>query len=531
MRFADLHLHNHTGSLLWLRPNAKRHKAKDEYHPWTVISDSRKALEKARMGSAYSQADLVKAWNGKLRLSFNSLYPIEKGFFHTSLIGISGENRYLKALTRALSADQLPLRDVLHMFVQHVPDATIDHIQSGLYDYWNFLNEEYEFVCARDGKVTRNNIHTPFIWRQIFENERKRRRKYPDELDATGKYVIPKNKAQLATCLTDDVMTMVLTIEGAHAFGVDIGVAERKARIDHVRRTWTHPVFFVTFAHHFDNGLCGHANSFPKIATYVMDQTPRKNQGFTSIGRTVIRHLLALNEQLDHDPDIGYRMLIDVKHMSATSRKQFYQDVVEPCLNKGDIIPVIASHCGFSGLTTLDQHIAAQNDERDDHFDPSGRFNPWNINVCQEDVRMIVRTGGLFGLSLDQRILGVHSDEKKAGGRNSILAAWDNVRAVLDAAYSDPSLSAIEKPRIWQCLSFGSDFGGWIDPINDYATLLQYSRLREDLITAIQRDRASAHPSPAVLHLDTSSKIHEAVEGLCYANAKDFVLRNYPVAT
>ena len=527
MRFADLHLHNHTASLLWLWPNARRHERQGDYHPWTVVSDNRKALEKAAMGSAYSQADLVKAWNGKLRLSFNSLYPIEKGFFTTSMQGISGENRLLKAFTRALSTHKLPLRKALHMIVQHVPDAMVDHIQSRAYDYWSFLNEEYGFVRSRDGRTTRNGIHTPFIWRQIFESERKRRTKYPDELEATGVYTIPRDRTHLGQCLAADGITMVLTIEGAHAFGVDIGLAERKARIDHVRKQWPHPVFFVTFAHHFDNGLCGHANSFPKIATYVMDQSARKNAGFNAMGRSVLRHMLALNDQLDHDPAIGYRMLIDVKHMSALARQEFYTEVVEPCMAKGDTIPVIASHCGYTGVDTLAQLIAAQDDEADDVFAP-GHFNNWNINVCREDLRVIVRTSGLFGLSMDQRILGVHSDEKKAGGRNSIVAVWANVRAVVHAVYTDPQLADGDKQRIWTCLSLGSDFGGWIDPINDYATLLRYGRLREDLIAAIRRERTLAHPTPAVAHLDTEAKIAAAVDALCYGNAEAFVRRHYP---
>jgi len=527
MRFADLHLHNHTASLLWLRPNATKHQRKGEYHPWTVISDNRKALEKGRMGSAYSQADLVKAWNGKLRLSFNSLYPIEKGFFTTSMKGISGENRLLKAFTRVLSSQGLPLRDALHMIVQHVPDATVDHIQSPAYDYWSFLNEEYDFVRSRDGQVTRNGIHTPFLWRQILESERKRRIKYSEELEATGTYTIPKDKAHLAQCLGQDGITMVLTIEGAHAFGVDISLAERMARIDHIRKNWAHPVFFVTFAHHFDNGLCGHANSFPRIATYVMDQTAGKNEGFNAMGRAVLRHLLALDDGLVHDPAIGYRMLIDVKHMSAKARKEFYDEVVEPCRALGDTIPVIASHCGYTGVDTLQQLIDAQDKEKDDVFAP-GHFNNWNINVCREDLRMIVRTGGLFGLSMDQRILGVHSDEKNAGGRNTIVAVWANVRAVVHAVYTDPDIPEMDKPKIWQCLSLGSDFGGWIDPINNYATLLQYGQLRSDLIAAMERERPLANATPALAQFDTLAKITAVVDAMCYGNAEAFVRRNYP---
>ncbi|MCB9165213.1 MAG: hypothetical protein H6590_01220 [Flavobacteriales bacterium] len=532
MRFADLHLHNDGTGFLWLFPNRHKHVRKGEYHPWTVVSDNRRALRRGRMGSAYSQADLVKAWNGRLRLSFNGLYPIERGFFNSSLKGISGENRLLKLFTQVLTSKGLPIRDIMHMLVQHVPDAMIDHIQSAAYDYWEFLNDEYAFVRSRDGQETRNSIFTPFFWRNIVESERKRRERFPDELEATGTYRIPKNRAELVQCLQQEVLTMVLTIEGAHAFGADRAAIDTcLARVDHIRSEWAHPVFFVTFAHHFDNGLCGHAHSFPSVADHVMYQGDRMNGPFTSNGWRMIRRILAIDADNGRDPSAGYRMLIDVKHMSARSRKQYYAQIVRPCMAKGDTIPVIASHCGFSGLDTLDQHIVNEPKEKDDSFDPSGRFSSWNINMCKEDVSIIFRTGGLFGLSLDQRILGVPSSQKVPGGRNSITALWDTVRAVLEVVYLDPSVSAIDKLNAWLMISLGSDFGGWIDPINEYQTLLEYGELRADLISTIWKEFNGPGRSPVIDHLDTLPKVTAAVDALCYGNAERFVRLHYPHQT
>lgn len=529
MRFADLHLHNHSTSFLWLWPNASKHRANDEYSPWTVVSDNRKALEKARMGSAYSQSDLVKAWNGKLRLAFNGLYPIERGFFKTSMEGITGENRLLKAFTRALASEDLPLRDFLHMAVQHVPDRLVDHVQSPGYDYWTFMNEEYEFAQARDGQETHNSIHTPFIWRQIFENERRRRRKFPEELDARGTYTIPRDRAHLAQLLQQEVVTMVLTIEGAHSFGTDeVTLGTRLARVDHVRTKWTHPIFFVTLAHHFDNGLCGHAHSFPNVANFVMDQSPNMNGPLRDGGRRMIRKLLALDNANTHDPAIGYRILIDVKHMSARSRKDYYEEFIKPCRAKGDTIPVIASHCGFTGLTNLQEHMDSEEREKDNTFDPSGRFSRWNINMCVEDVRMIHDTQGLFGLSMDQRIVGVHSDQKESGGRNSVIALWDTLKGVLEAVYGDDTRTDADKQLAWNIISLGSDFGGWIDPINDYGTLLKYADLRRDLIIVIDGERR-AKTSSVVAHFTSAADVEAAVDRLCYGNAEAFVLKHYPV--
>ena len=503
-----------------------------------MVVDKRRALKRARNGGPYSQSDLVKAWRGNLRLSFNALYPIEREFFKTSSKGLlEGKNKWLtiwlRSIARAATHQDLVLRDFIQSIYMYLPVPIINYFQSAEYDYWDFLRYEYEFTSSesfsKDDVETRAGYFVPPRLRTPFQNQRRRRRLYYNSIkEVVGTYCIPRNRNHLVELLGVNKIVMILTVEGGHAFGSDrVDIDSCLERIDTVRNQWKHPLFFVTLAHHFDNKLCGHARSFPAKGELFFSQKPRRNGKFTPGGKRVLRHLLGLNESEDFDASIGYRILIDVKHMSHRSRVYFYK-VVNRCFDKGDIIPVIASHCAYSGLKTLSEHIETEGQEIDDATDSSGRFSRWNINMCDEDILMIFKTHGLFGLSMDQRILGVKSKQRKSGKRNSVIAIWDSIQGVLSVVYNNANISEAEKPRIWNMISLGSDFGGWIDPINKYKTVEQYPLLFDDLVELITNQVNSAHPPIAVQHLTTAAKIQQVVEGLCFRNAEAFVQKHYP---
>ncbi|MEM6737875.1 MAG: hypothetical protein AAF620_17585, partial [Bacteroidota bacterium] len=298
------------------------------------------------------------------------------------------------------------------------------------------------------------------------------------------------------------------------------------AHVDFVKKQWPYPVFFVTFAHHFDNKLCGHAHSFPDISALILDQSKRLNGKFTAAGWQMIRKLLSLNAQNEEDLNEGYRILIDVKHMSADSRKQFYEKIIKPCLAKGLTIPVIASHNGHSGRKTLDELIANYGQEKDDSFEPTGKLNNWNINVCDQDVQIIYETKGLLGLSLDQRIMGVPKKQKKTGKQNTIVAVWNTIEASLKAIYDRTDLTEEAKFKVWDCITLGSDFEGFIDPINEFKTALEYVDLKRHLIDFIETKRTAS--GGTFYGLTDPQDTEQVVENICVGNARRFVIENYP---
>lgn len=540
MRFGDLHCHNHQRTYLWLKSNEGYHRHRDEYSPWTIISPNLRAERKA-VGSAapYGQCDLVKLWNGRVRLVFNSLYSIERGFFQTGSKAAHGKNRLLREVVRLLTSHHGPLRDVLQMFYMRIPDGMIDFLQSDRYDYWQWLQHEYDFAVSKSGLRVSNKIISPGLLRKIFENRENRRNLYPDSLDATGIYSVPKSRVELSATLSRDEITMILTMEGAHCFGSDVAgynvLEQRLMAMKTDRAKFPYPIFFITYAHHFDNYLCGHAKSLPDLGKWFLNQDARMNAGFTSLGRKFIRKILGLyphdgllRSNNVVDANSGPRILIDVKHMSARSRAEYYQ-LVEDRLQQGDVIPVIASHCGYSGIATLKQLVENQPSEKDEYFDPSGLFNAWNINICDEDIKMIFKTRGLFGLSFDQRILGVPKTQKKAGGNNSIVALWNNLKAALNVVYTDTNVPDSEKPEAWNLFSLGTDNEGFIDPVNEYATALKFETFRVDLIAAIEAERHRSRPTPCVNNFTSITEVEGAVDKLCFGNARTFVLNHYPI--
>lgn len=513
----------------WMQEQRKRFERRNEFSPWTVIASNRKGYLKGKMGASYSQTDLVKAWNGNLRLTFNSLYPLEKSFVKGFKPTV-GEDKWSRFLIAYATSHKLPLRDFIQTAYMRIPDEAVDYFQSTAYDYWESLNREMEFVTKDSRKrIRKNEVFTPGLARRIFESERNRKSEFPREMVALDAcYHIPLSPEDLSKSIEDDnEITMVLTIEGAHALGTDRAkIAEISKRVQHIKKEWPTPVFFITFAHHFNNKLCGHAHSIPDKGKALLDQTENLNQGFNDDGRRILREFLGLNKKLEKDENLGYRILIDVKHMSARSRKEYYEEVIIPCMEKGDVIPVIGSHCGYSGISTLEKHIERMPQEVDDFCDDSGLFNCWNINLCDEDIEIIVKTGGLFGLSFDQRILGI-TDKDKDSKRNGIQLLWENIEGIVRSAYSSKNLTKEEKMNIWKCITIGTDLEGLIDPVSPYPTVLEFEVFAGNLIFEIEQARKSGDKK-YLSHLTSLEDVRAAVEDFCFNNAAEFVKNHYP---
>ena len=533
--FADLHCHAHMRSYLCLCQKRASMEQEGKYHPWTIIATNMSRLKHVDRAAGYSQSDLVTLWNGGSRLIFNSLYPIEKGFFKTAAEPTMGKYQLIRKVLRIATHHKMPLRALMQHLTMRIPTQTIDYIVSDDYDYWAFLQDEYRYIASKSGIKTKNEVHTLGLARKVLENNERRRVKYADYYHAEGTYQIPRNRAEAAEIAkqNQEVMMMALTIEGAHIFGATEETEQTVLeRVDFIKKEWEYPLFFITYSHHFDNGLCGHSHSFPEIAAFLLNQEKGMNAGFTALGWKVIRKLLAVDKDNNAAPEEGYRILIDLKHMSAQGRKEYYNQLVLPCLEKGDVIPVIASHCAYAGRKTLDELIDLQ-DEEDDSFrltTEEGAFYAWNINVCDEDIQMIYKTGGLFGLSFDKRMLGVSSKkrEEKVEQINNIQALWNNLKAVLSVIYNDEKLTITEKNKAWDILAIGTDFDGYIDPISDYKTAIQLPQFKKDLLAIIKKEAGQDNPPACVAHFDAHFTPELVVDKICYDNALAFTLRHYP---
>jgi hypothetical protein len=107
-------------------------------------------------------------------------------------------------------------------------------------------------------------------------------------------------------------------------------------------------------------------------------------------------------------------ILIDIKHMSYLSRTQFYKMRIN---NKWTNIPLVVSHAGITGTSFSSAPIkkikpakSAGDCDEVIWYQKKGLcgtfFNPWTINLFDEDILEVLRSSGLIGISLDQRVIG-----------------------------------------------------------------------------------------------------------------------------
>lgn len=198
-------------------------------------------------------------------------------------------------------------------------------------------------------------------------------------------------------------LNLVFTAEGGHnLFKKKFGCRIRKQVKRNIRAIKKGNVrfLFIGPAHIERNALCTHAYAI-KILKH-RGFIP-KGSGITRLGRFAIRRLL----------QTPGRVLIDIKHMSLKSRKQYYRMLEHEYRDKS--VPIIASHVGVTGESYerigVKRCIRRCNRVEVVHKKRPGliegtTFNPWSINLYDEEIKKIVESEGLIGLSLDARILG-----------------------------------------------------------------------------------------------------------------------------
>lgn len=505
--FADLHNHPSLYSFNRMRNNPDEDDP-SKFHPWHPQPESLNDLAKSKRAGGYSQADVAKLTRGRCRLTFASITPIEAGFFRptenirssfaaelTKLVTGAKAVAVGKNLIEGTTRDALfeltgilrnegPVRRLLQNQILRYGRKRMQHLFSDELDYWDEFLREYSFWCEKNGE--RVSTETTLLG------------------DVEGCYHLIGDEATLRDVIEDDAageLAILLTIEGGHTFTMgpgDVRVDDETifARIDHLK-SLPHSIFFITIAHHFDNGFCGHAHSMPDAAALIGDQTHRMHEGFETerdLGREITRKLLSLDEDLK---DTGERrILIDCKHLSAQTRKEYYAEIIRPAnalLAEGEPkLPVIFSHASYSGVRTLDQFIRDQHLE-DDNWNVGGYY-AWSLHCCDEDIRMVFETDGLFGLCFDQRVCGVRN--------NQVVHAehWPKIMlhqilGVVDVIMTDDTIPEDQKAKIWDCVCIGTDHDGMIDPVSAYPTAIELDHFAADLakeLEAIQHTRKIA---------------------------------------
>lgn len=425
--------------------------------------------------SRYRQSDYKTLVNGQTKIVFTSLYPTEIGFFKTKQGFPNIAEKYLGQFASLFGTER------------------IDYIMgkgSIPYNYFEDLMNEYTFLKKLNGKAPIGGSHF---------------------------YNLISNAGQLNTVSN---LLVIPTIEGAHVFcnGTNVmnndnwtGVEDRikivKGSSGDPDKDWEHPPIFITLAHHFYNGLCSHAKSLTGLAGDLLDQSygmrdtghakVDKELPISDTGKIVIDALLSDTN--------GRRILIDIKHMSIEARNEYYN--ILKTKYAGQSIPIICSHGALY------------------------EFYKHEINMDQTDILEIYRTNGLFGLEMDQRILG-YDDKRfknwikgifqKKQKREYLHAYyfWQNLIRIAEIAYQN---GYQDDP--WKCICLGSDYDGIINPLNTYRDAETIPTLYNYLIEYLDEYWKDRNPIIPKNHGGWNS--YNVIYRIMYKNAYEFVERVY----
>jgi hypothetical protein len=394
----------------------------------------------------FSQNNLTAALYGRLLVMVIGMGATEKFFFKNKLgDGVIG--------------------DLIDGFVSEFGRPRINAIQ-GISNYWNDFVNEMKFMEDQADQPVKIDGH----WYT---------------------YRMPKNFGDLQANITENekdeagrsktnplIISIIPASEGLHILNCGL---EQDCDPDEVKRharelkNMANAPWFVTFSHHFYNELCGHARSLRKIIGKLTDQEEGINTAFTPLGIEVLDILL--------DKNIGRRILIDVKHMSAKARRDFYRMRKEKYNSE---LPIIMSHGVCNGLPTLGAVVSNNPELGNTFINPvenvvggDGEFKDHNeINFFDDEILEMEESKGIIGLQLDERRLA--NDEaidriKHSLWRNKIMhyrseLLWRQVQYIAE-------LLDAHGRYAWGSVAIGSDYDGIIDPLNSFWTAEQYDEL------------------------------------------------------
>lgn len=400
----------------------------------------------------FRQNNLTAALYGRLLVMAVGLGSVEKFFFKNKL----GSGK---------------ISDIANDFVSEFGEPRINAIQ-GMKDYWADFKREIKFMEQQESQPIKIDGYW-YTYRLVKNFTELQQAMAANEIVQAGtRRELPLNLA------------LIPTVEGLHILNCGLEnpctPADVKANAEALKKMPNAP-WFVTFSHHFYNELCGHARSLRKQIGKLTNQEEGINSGFTPLGRSVLDILLRKTG--------GRRILIDVKHMSALARKEFY--ALRKSKYNSDF-PIIISHGVCNGLPTLGATVSQFPEIGNTFINPvedvmggDGKFKDHNlINFFDDEVIEMVKSDGILGLQLDERRIA--SDEtisrvKHSLARNKIMhyrseLMWKQVQYIAELLDANGLYA-------WGHIAIGSDYDGLVDPLNAFWTAEEY----DDLASFLER--------------------------------------------
>lgn len=477
-KFADLHLHISLKHYV--------NKRKDIWDSKRFLKGKDKPIRST--GLNYDQADIETLIDSDVKLALVALHPIEK---------IVSKSLFNLAIGR---------------FFFGFKQKNIRRLYENNRSYFSVLTHELDYIAKKDGT-------------------------YQDKLSKNGKEaIIVRKKGDLDN---EDITKLIITIEGGHALAnSSIYTAQRdfqtfeKDILDNlhkIKTTWPFPVFSLTLSHFTYNFLCGQSWAIPLPGIFrftnikALEDLFAKNQLITPAGFKIIEKALKNTEG-------EYRILIDVKHTHVVTRYLYYEYLKKQ--NLWGKVPIISSHTGVSGRKDYcDAFFIFPVNKKEDK-DEFEKFNVWDINLCDEEIRFIIESKGLIGISLDQRILGAGNNDFKCLIRKTLkqrkIRNWKHWFHTAVFFENIAHIIHVGGKEAWNHVCIGSDFDGIIDPIDSCPTAAYLKVLESELIQNIDKIYLG-NDYKKELHLDDTFTISKALRKVFYENQQDFVRKNFPV--
>jgi microsomal dipeptidase-like Zn-dependent dipeptidase len=514
MPFFDFHIHPTLKSLFSDRPQ--------KLSPWEKL-DTRMIPDMLRWCTEFkyilqSQANLNQLWYNECRLICVALYAPEENLLNNDLIYGQADGKMKVYLNKAK------------------------------------LNKMIKGTIAPYDLLVKDDLQTLLN---------------PQDFDITDKKIVPLFKSQDYDETKADTIYVVFSVEGCHSLASTM--LSKISKDDVIRNlddlTSKIPVLAINLVHMERSSLCNHAYGMQFLKH---EQFKPVGMGLSSDGAKIAEHCYRKN------------IMIDVKHMSLMARLQLYNLRNSPSF-AGINQPLICTHAGFTGISMkrIPEFVYKMNNYPSKGYGVMYLGKPWlscrgtrpsfntsSINLFDEDIEAILKSGGMIGLSLDKRILGFADPEGHQLANQdtypleveffsmkerqyfqdkekfSIAFEKGNCIENLEVSEAGPVnprlgdyhlrhfmahiihlIKVAEKAgiNINQCLKqvcIGSDFDGIINPvwICDTTDELVYFKERfEKCFVLFSKDCKVALPN--------GFNIREFTEDLFYRNGKDFVMR------
>ncbi len=359
----------------------------------------------------------------------------------------------------------------------------------------------------------------------------------------------------------------VIIIEGLHSFfnNPDAPDANDVFLQNFTAFTNTHTVLAINACHMQQNRFCNHAfgiQLFNPVPFFPVEK------GITKLGEKIIEMMIAKN------------ILVDIKHMSLQARIDLYR-LYNPNGDDDFRQPIICTHAGTTGTTIGERvkYLFKKPQELADVYkvaflkpkskhDDETYHNCSSINLYDEDITLIMRSGGIIGLSFDQRILGFADEnvlpgivpphdveyisKKEAafflGSKPAELKLWTDDTAVwteedftdLDASlYIDmhrrflinniihilwvganhPDIGAAKAAKQ---ICIGTDFDGLINAIDCCKDCTDMQQLKEDMVEGMVNLLER-------IGLDATLNVQTLLDDIFYHNGKNFVINRLKI--